>query len=165
MNIELMEYTSDDVQEICNIWNQVILDGDGFLWEEVFPLGKIEYVLGQQLIVICARDIDTDMVVGFYTLRKNQSGRGSHVGNGLYAVHSDFRCNGIGKMLGQHSLEQAKKFGFNALQFNSVISSNVASIKTWESIGFERVGVVEDGYRSAVDKYCDLYIYYKVLSD
>ncbi len=165
MNVKLMEYNTFDVEEIGTIWNQVIAEGDGFLWEEAFPLGKIEYVLGQQLLVVCARDIETGELVGFYTLRKNQSGRGSHVANGLFAVYKDYRGLGIGKKLALDSLSRAKSLGFNGLQFNSVISTNISSVKLWESIGFERIGVVEDGYRYSTNEFCDLYLYYKKLVD
>lgn len=163
MDIVIRAYKEDDLQDVTNIWNQIIRDSEGFLWKEVFPLGKTEFVLNQQAAVICAEDVDTKEVVGFYTLRSNNSGKGSHIANGLYGVKKDYRGNGVGKLLGYHSLQKAEQLGYEAMQYNSVISSNIASTKLWESLGFTKVGIIKDGYKDEENQYDDLRIYYKKL--
>ena len=56
------------------------------------------------------------------------------------------RGKGIGKLLCAHSLEAAKAAGYRAMQFNLVVSTNTAAIRTWESFGFNRIGVVPEGF-------------------
>ncbi len=160
MNIVLREYESKDLSSVASIWNQVIRDEEGFLWYEEFPEGKVEYVLGNQDVIICAVNNNTDEIAGFYILHSNSSGAGGHVANAMYAVRKDCRGNGIGKLMGSHSIISAKEIGYEGLQFNSVIATNKASIRLWERLGFIRVGEVPKGYKSKSNQYSDLYIYY-----
>jgi L-amino acid N-acyltransferase YncA len=87
-----------------------------------------------------------DEVVAFYILHKNFPGSGAHIGNALYAVRNDYRSKGIGKLLGSHSIETARKCGYKALQFNSVVSTNIASLRLWEQLGFIRVGNIPEAF-------------------
>ena len=64
-------------------------------------------------------------VVGCYRLAPNQMGPGSHVANGSYMVASDARGHGIGAALCAHSIEEARRSGFLAMQFNIVVSTIV----------------------------------------
>jgi ribosomal protein S18 acetylase RimI-like enzyme len=40
----------------------------------------------------------------------------------------------------EHSLEEARRRGFRAMQFNFVVSSNERAVRLWNSMGFEVVG-------------------------
>jgi ribosomal protein S18 acetylase RimI-like enzyme len=75
-------------------------------------------------------------IAGGYTLRANHPGRGAHVGTASYVVAKEARGLGIGRRLGEHSIERARAMGFSALQFNFVVSTNTAAIRLWESLGF-----------------------------
>lgn len=68
MDILLREYYDGDIDAISSIWNQVIIDEDGFLWNEEIPRGKVEYILSKQDVVNCAEDSESKNVVGFYIL-------------------------------------------------------------------------------------------------
>ena len=47
----------------------------------------------------------------------------------------------------EHSLEVARRLGFTAMQFNFVVSTNVAAVRAWERCGFAVVGRVPGAYR------------------
>ena len=75
-------------------------------------------------------------ILGGYTLRANHPGRGAHVATASYLVASAARGHGIGRQLGEHSIERARAMGFAAIQFNFVVSTNTSAVRLWESLGF-----------------------------
>jgi ribosomal protein S18 acetylase RimI-like enzyme len=103
-----------------------------------------------------------NIVIGFYILHPNSSGRCGHIANALYAVKSEYRQKGIGKKLVEHSLEIAKKYGFLGIQYNSVVESN-PSIIIYEKLGFEKIGIIKNGFKNINGEYKNLIIFYKLL--
>ena len=63
-------------------------------------------------------------VVGTYILKANQPGPGSHVANAAFMVSPQARGFGVGRTMGEHSLSEARRLGFRAMQFNLVVSTN-----------------------------------------
>ena len=62
-------------------------------------------------------------------------------------VHPDMRRRGVGRALCAHSLEEAKRLGFTAMQYNLVVASNVRAIDLWTEMGFETVGTLTKAFR------------------
>jgi len=79
-------------------------------------------------------------VVGCYMLRRNQPGRGAHVANAAYVVGRAAFGGGVGYAMGAHSLEEARRLGFAAVQFNFVVSTNARAVALWKRLGFVEVG-------------------------
>ena len=94
-------------------------------------------------IVIVARA--NGRVAGSYHLVPNFGGRAAHIGNAGYMVHPDFRRQGIGRALVEHSLAEAPRHGFDALMFNLVFESNPAR-RLYEDLGFDVVGRVPEAF-------------------
>lgn len=86
-------------------------------------------------------------VAGMFVLRPNHPGPGSHVANASYAVRADVRGLGLGRRMGEASLELARELGYRAMQFNIVVGSNRAALALWRSLGFRIVGTIPDGFR------------------
>lgn len=86
-------------------------------------------------------------VVGVFVVRPNHPGPASHVANASYAVHSNARGLGVGRRMGERSLELARELGYAAMQFNIVVGTNTAAVRLWESLGFRIVGTIPDGFR------------------
>ncbi len=86
-------------------------------------------------------------VVGLFVIRPNNPGPGAHVANASYAVRADVRGIGLGRQMGEASLELAADLGYGAMQFNTVVSTNANAIHLWRSLGFRIVGTVPDGFR------------------
>jgi ribosomal protein S18 acetylase RimI-like enzyme len=87
------------------------------------------------------------LVVGAYTLRPNQPGRGAHVATASYGVETAARGQGVGLLLGQHSLERARALGYAAVQFNFVVSTNAAAVRLWRRLGFETLATLPGAFR------------------
>jgi ribosomal protein S18 acetylase RimI-like enzyme len=102
-------------------------------------------------------------VVGVFWLKANQPGLGAHVGNAAYMVAPDAAGKGIGKQMALWSLDEAKRLGFTAMQFNFVVKSNTVAVKLWQSVGFEIIGEIPDGFNHSTNGPTNAYIMYRKL--
>ncbi len=96
-------------------------------------------------------------------LHQNAPDRGSHVANALYVVAQKWRGQGIGERLVQDSLSVAERLGFEAIQFNSVVSSNTPSVRLWQKLGFTRIGEVPGAFRNIRGEKTSILIFYRDL--
>lgn len=106
---------------------------------------------------------DGDKVVGTFSLRANHFGQGSHVANGAYMVHKDYRGQGIARALCQFSMDEAKRRGFKSMQYNYVVSTNTTAVELWQSMGFKIIGISPKSYRHGTLGYVDIYIMHRFL--
>jgi ribosomal protein S18 acetylase RimI-like enzyme len=72
---------------------------------------------------------------------------------------------GVGRMLGEHSLLEARRLGYLAMQFNYVVSTNTAAVRLWKKLGFSIVGTLPKAYRHKRLGYVDAYVMYQLLQD
>jgi len=85
-------------------------------------------------------------VAGCYVLRPNHPGRASHVANCSYAVAARHWGRGVGLAMAEHSLEEARRAGFRAMQFNFVVGSNARALALWKRLGFRIVGTLPQAF-------------------
>src|SRR5262245_5169337 len=118
-----------DRDAIWNIFREVVASGDTYALD---PNISREDALGYWF----RPDIQTYVaeqpvigIAGTYILRRNQSGGGSHVANAGFMVSANARGQGIGRAMAEHCLQEARRLGFRAMQFNYVISTNTAAIR------------------------------------
>lgn len=83
--------------------------------------------------------------------------------NASYAVKTDKNRLGIGKKMGEYSLQIAKELGYKAMQFNLVVKSNEKAVKLWQSIGFQIIGEIPDAFNHANLGMVNAYIMYQKL--
>lgn len=107
-------------------------------------------------------EIDGEIVATFW-LRANQPGLGNHVGNAAYMVSPAAKGKGIGKQMALWSLDEARRLGFTAMQFNFVVKSNTVAVNLWKSIGFEIIGEIPDAFDHAENGLTNAYIMYRRL--
>lgn len=104
-------------------------------------------------------------VLGTYTLKPNQPGQGRHVCNAGYMVASRSRGQSVGGAMCAHSLVEARRLGFRAMQFNLVVATNTGAIALWKSFGFQTVGVLPKAFRDPQRGYVDALVMYQSLVD
>ena len=92
---------------------------------------------------------DEGEILGTYYLRPNNppGGNADHVCNAGYCTRSDAAGRGVARALLAHSLEEAVRRGFRAMQYNFVVASNTRAIATWERAGFDIVGRLPGAFR------------------
>jgi L-amino acid N-acyltransferase YncA len=150
-----------DQDQILQIVNLIIAAGDAYYFEAPFSHADLERWLAAH--TACFIAAEGTSILGGYLLRPNYPGRGSHIANASYFVAPVARGRGIGRLLGEHSLAEARRLGFAALQFNAVVSSNAAAVKLWESLGFRIIGASPSAFRRADGTLVDLLIMHRLL--
>jgi L-amino acid N-acyltransferase YncA len=109
--------------------------------------------------------VDGGRVVGMYKLQANQRDLGSHVANASFMVDPAARGKGVGKAMGEHCLAEARKAGFQAMQFNFVVSTNTGAIALWKKLGFAVVGTIPKAFRHARLGLVDALVMHRFLND
>ena len=64
--------------------------------------------------------------------------------NAGFVVNHEKRGLGLGKELGRKYLVWAPQLGYVYSVFNLVFETNIASLKIWDGLGFERIGYVKN---------------------
>lgn len=106
---------------------------------------------------------DAGRVIGMYKLIPNHGGRGSHVANASFMVDPAAQGSGAGRAMGEHCLEQARNAGYEAMQFNFVVSTNTAAVELWKKLGFAIVGTLPKAFRHATLGKVDAYVMHRFL--
>ncbi|PAV24216.1 acyl- N-acyltransferase [Pyrrhoderma noxium] len=107
-----------------------------------------------------------ECVTGFYYVKPNYPGRSSHICNGGFVVPHASRGKGFARILARSYLHYAPRLGFSASVFNLVFVDNVASIRLWEALGFEKVGRIPKAGRlrrkdGEGEEYVDAWVIHK----
>lgn len=108
-----------------------------------------------------------DSVLGMFYVKPNYPGRSSHNCNGGFVVPTHHRGLKVGVNLGRAYLHFAPLLGYKASVFNLVYVSNVPSLRIWDSLGFQRVGLVPNAglLKSKVpggaEEFVDAVVYHK----
>ncbi|MBX7053622.1 MAG: GNAT family N-acetyltransferase [Pyrinomonadaceae bacterium] len=159
---EIREANESDKPAIWQIIKAVIAGGDTYVFspdtteDEMmafwFTPDKHNYVA-----------VNDGEVVATFWLRANNPGLGKHVGNAAYMVSPDAHGKGIGKQIALWSLDEARRLGFSAMQFNFVVRSNTHAVKLWQDIGFEIIGEIPDAFAHSKNGLTNAYIMYRKL--
>lgn len=160
VGMRIRAYRSVDVPQMRTIWNEVVRAGNAFpQFDELADDAEADAFFASQTRTAVAED-DEGRVLGLYILHPNNIGRCSHTANTSYAVDASVRGKGVGRALVQDSLDNLAPCGFRGLQFNAVVASNVRAIRLYESMGFDRVGVIPGGFLNGEGVYEDMIIFY-----
>jgi L-amino acid N-acyltransferase YncA len=104
-------------------------------------------------------------VVGMYKLIPNRPDLGSHVANASFMVDPTSAGRGVGQALGLHCLREARRAGFQAMQFNFVVSTNKAAVNLWKKLGFAIVGTLPKAFQHRELGLVDAFVMHRFLDD
>ena len=154
--------TKLDRDEIWKIFHEIVVAGDTYALD---PNMSRENALAywfqaETHIYVAEKD---GRVVGTYILKPNQLGPGSHVANAAFMVASRTQGSGVGRRMAEHCLDEARRMGFRAVQFNFVVSTNAPAIHLWEQLGFKIVGILPGAFHHPQKGYVDVYVMYRSL--
>ena len=107
--------------------------------------------------------VDEDKLLGSAKMHANRPAQGSHVGTASFMVGEAARGQGIGRLMGEYAVDWLRSQGFEAIQFNAVVSTNTAAVRLWESLGFAVVGTVPAAFRLPDGAYADLHVMHLAL--
>lgn len=154
----------EDFEEIYRIFCDILDAGDTYSYtlEEMTPERSLAYWISAPGTHGYVADVN-GKVAGMAATRPNRTGRGGHVANASYIVHPDYRRLGIARALGEHSVQEAKALGYQAMQFNFVVSTNVVAVKLWNALGFHIIGTMPNGFNHAQAGLVDVYMMHRFL--
>lgn len=164
-----MGYTLDlfnqkDEEALYEIFREVVDSGSQFPYEgnsiEEFHR---QFFTPQAHVYVC-HSLDGKVIGGFY-LKANFSDRSSHIANAAYMIRKTYRGKGLGSLLIKASLHLAKDLGFQAMQFNRVLSQNTLAVKLYERLGFSIVGIIPQAVRNPFGNYQDGYVMHRKLDN
>ena len=151
-----------DRTAISNIFGAVVATGDTYSFnEETTDDEAVAYFLGPGITSFVAED--KGQVIGMYKLIPNRIGRGSHVANASFMVDPNAQGRGAGRALGEHCLNEARRQGYDAMQFNFVVSTNAVGVNLWKKLGFAIVGTLPKAFRHASLGDVDAYVMHRFL--
>src|SRR3954452_9672085 len=115
--IEIRKAQSKDQNQVWEIIEQVIAEGDTYVFSPNSPQDKmIAYWFGQDKHTYVA--IIDNKVIGTFFIKDNQPDLGSHIANASYMTSPAALGQGVGRTMGEFSLAEAKRLGYKAMQFN-----------------------------------------------
>jgi GNAT superfamily N-acetyltransferase len=148
----------EEHRDLYEAFAEIVVRGEGFPQDPAAALTYddfSDYWLNHKSYVGVAT-VD-GRLAGSYHLKPNFVGRAAHIANAGYFVLPEHRGAGIGRALVEHSLAEARRLGFDAMQFNLVFASNPARA-LYEEFGFRQIGQVP----AAIDGE-DAIIYWRAL--
>jgi len=161
VEVDYFRHVEDDIEEDeyyagMALMNLIIREGRSWPFDQEFE--SVDdwrgYFLSHSAFVVRAINNGMDSskkdssrsgeILGCFYVKPNYPGRCSHVCNGGFITAPRFRRLGVGRLMGRVFLRAAKDLGYKSSYFNLVFKSNVGSVLMWESLGFERVAVLEN---------------------
>ena len=152
----------EDSEAIWSIFHEVVSTGDTYAYapdtcrSDALRL----WIEEPQSTYVAVRE---DEVVGTYYLKANQPGQGAHVCNAAYMVAGPARGQGLGRAMCEHSMEEARRLGYRAMQYNLVAATNEGAIRLWEKMGFTIVGRLPEAFLHARLGLVDAVVMYRLL--
>ena len=144
------------------IFKAVVAGGDTYVFAPDTPREEaLDYFLGPDMQSWVA-ELDGS-VVGMYKLIPNRRDLGSHVANASFMVSPAAHGKGIGRALGEHCLAEARQAGYQAMQFNFVVSTNAGAVHLWQELGFKILATLPKAFNHARLGYVDAYVMHRFL--
>jgi L-amino acid N-acyltransferase YncA len=154
--------TETDHGVIWQIFHAVVAAGDSYAFNpNISRLDALAYWFRADTHTYVAEK-DRE-IVGTYILRPNQPGGGAHVANAAFMVAVHARGKGVGRAMGEHSLSEARRLGFRAMQFNFVVSTNESALRLWQQLKFKIVATLPGAFRHPTKGYVDVYVMFRSL--
>jgi len=158
--IEIREATAGDRDAIWDIFREVVTARDTYAFDPGMSRhDALGYWFQADTRTYVAES--RGRILGTYILRPNQSGGGSHVANAAFMVAPNARGQGIGRVMAEHCLSEARLLGFRAMQFNFVVSTNDSAVRLWQKLGFNIVGTLPGAFHHPEKGYVDVYVMFR----
>ena len=160
--IEIRPTIDEDKPAVWRIIQAVLVGGDTYTFAPDIAEGEMmAYWFSPEKYNYVA--VTDGAVVGTFWLKANQPGLGSHIANAAYMVSPDTKGKGVGKRMAEYSLDEARRLGFTAMQFNFVVKSNTVAVKLWQNVGFEIIGEIPDAFNHSTNGLTNAYMMHRKL--
>lgn len=156
--VEVGPFLESEWERGMELMNLIIREGKSWPFEEEFLSVDAYrgYFLSHAAFVVRSLEAGLDNegnaspagdLLGCFYIKPNYPGRCSHICNGGFITAPNFRSMGVARLMGKIFLRAARDLGYKSAYFNLVFKSNAPSVALWESLGFQRVAVLENAAR------------------
>jgi ribosomal protein S18 acetylase RimI-like enzyme len=160
--VEIRKATPADKDQVWVIIQQVISNGDTYVFDPESSKEKmLSYWYGEDKHTYVA--ILDNQVTGTFIIKNNQPDLGSHIANAAYMTLPASSGQGVGMAMGAFSLEEAKRLGYKAMQFNIVVKTNDRAVRLWKKLGFKIIGEIPGAFDHMQYGLTNAYIMYRKL--
>ena len=160
--ITIRPATDADFEPMWSIFRAVVARGDTYPFAPDTPREEAAaYWLGPGATSYVAED--QGRIVGMYKIVRNQPGLGSHVANASFMVDPSCSGRGVGRQMGEHCLDEARRQSYLAMQFNFVVSTNAPAVALWQKLGFTIIGTIPKAFRHRTLGLVDAYVMHRFL--
>ncbi|HEY9799169.1 MAG TPA: GNAT family N-acetyltransferase [Leptolyngbyaceae cyanobacterium] len=166
--VELDYIKPQEYEEVRTLLNFVIDEGKTYPQKQ--PLSQPEfaaYWLSKDAFVVRVSGEDgtykPQTILGSFYIKPNFPGRCSHICNAGFIVQPGLRGQGIGRFMGESMLVIAAQLGYEAVMFNLVFETNIASITLWQSLDFDIIGNIPKAAKLADGQVVKALMMYKSL--
>lgn len=163
MPITVRELETADWTAVWQFMEPVIRSGETYPFARDMDDSGAKNVWLEDTHTAYVAEDESGEILGSYYIKPNQPTLGAHVANCGYLVSEKARGRGIATLMGEHSLEEAVRLGYRAMQFNLVVKTNEASVHVWKKLGFTMVGELEGAFLHSDHGYVNACVFYKVL--
>ncbi len=168
MNVELDYMHPNEHEVVRALLNNIIIEGTTYPQKQ--PLSSSEfttYWINQDAFVVRltqnSQPYQQYDILGAFFIKPNFPGRCSHICNAGFIVQRELRGQGIGRLMGEAMVAIATDLGYQAVMFNLVFETNIASLRLWESLGFETIGRIPEAVQLDDGKLVDALMLYRNL--
>ena len=160
--MEIRKANSQDQEQVWQILQAINAKGDSFAFSpDISKEEMLAYWFDEHKHTYVA--VEGNEIIGSFFFKDNQPGLGSHIANAAYAVSPKARGKGMGKIMGEFSLAEARRMSYTAMQFNLVVKTNEGAVKLWKSLGFEIIGEIPEAFKHSQLGFVNAYIMYRKL--
>lgn len=160
----IRDVTPDDWPAIWPFLRGIVARGDTFTYPRDLDEATARDMWMLQApsrTVVAVREDGT--VLGTAKMNRNHMGGSAHISSASFMVAPEHSGHGVGRALGEEVLRWARAEGYRGMQFNAVVASNVRAVGLYESLGFEVIGTIPEGFLHPDEGYVGLHIMYRGL--
>ncbi|KAI8836710.1 acyl-CoA N-acyltransferase [Chytriomyces cf. hyalinus JEL632] len=163
--VDVVNESQATLDFLRHLLNTEIERGDTYPYEFIMDDDAFKaYFLSATAFMVSSPD--RSQIMGTFYIKPNYPGRCSHVCNGGFITNSQFRGQGVGKLMAKAFLTLAPLLGYKASVFNLVFETNTPSVNLWRSLGFKEVGrIPKAGRLNGHDKRVDAIVFYYDFDD
>jgi GNAT superfamily N-acetyltransferase len=141
--VHVRDARADDWAAIWPFLRVVISAGETFTWDRDTdePTARRLWMREPPGVTLVAADTD-GTVLGTAEMHPNYGGPGRHIANAGFIVDPAHGGRRVGRALGEHVVERARRDGYEAMVFNAVVETNANAVALWRSLGFDVLATI-----------------------
>ena len=70
----------------------------------------------------------------------------------------------MASLMCEHSQAEARRLGFQAMQFNFMVSTNEVAVRLWQKLGFRIIGTLPGAFHHRQHGFVDAHVMFKQLA-